>query len=206
MNITKLTESYISEHPSVRDSITSRIVNYSALSRDICLYHKIKKFDAVLVACRRYSQKTKGDALLEKRIESLVKDAKLRIRNKIAVIIIEKPRDMDTIYQLQKHIKKKRGDFNLIEGEEVITIITNIEFLEAIKKNFTHRIIKITQDVVLISLVFNKLIETTSGVVSHVYSLLAENSINILEEMSCWTDILIVIDEKDLAKTMRVLA
>jgi aspartokinase len=126
------------------------------------------------------------------------------VRNKIAVAIIEKPRDMESVFQIQKAVKKK-GDFNLIEGEEVITLVTNSEYLASVKDTLKHRVIKINENLVQITLLFDARIETTSGVVSYVYSLLADNGINILEEMSCWTDLMIIIDEKDLPRAMRVL-
>ena len=55
-------------------------------------------------------------------------------------------------------------------------------------------------------MIFDEKIETTAGVVSYIYSLLSEKGINIYEEMSCWTDLMIVIDENDLGKTMNILS
>ena len=56
-----------------------------------------------------------------------------------------------------------------------------------------------------ITLIFDERIETTPGVVSFVYSLLASNAVNIREEMSCWTDLLLLLDERDAARAMEVL-
>ena len=142
----------------------------------------------------------------EKEIIDLIRTAKIRTRNKIIVAIIEKPRDMESVYALQKKIKRQKGDFNFIEGEEAITLITNSQYLDDINVAFKLRIIKITKNLVQVAMVFPQKIETTSGVVSYVYSLLADNGINILEEMSCWTDLMIVIEEKDLAKAVSVLS
>jgi aspartokinase len=55
-------------------------------------------------------------------------------------------------------------------------------------------------------MVFDERIETTPGVVSFIYGLLSDNGINVQEEMSCWTDLMIIIDEKNAAKAMRVLS
>ena len=49
-------------------------------------------------------------------------------------------------------------------------------------------------------------IETTSGVVNYIYGLLADKGVNVLEEMSCWTDLMIILEEKDLSKAMAVLS
>ena len=206
MNITKLTERYISEHPSIKDCLKKDLVNYSALSREICDKLNIKKFDAVLIACRRYFWKVRQEKLHEEEILALLKNCKIRIRNKIIVAIIEKPRDFEIFSGLQKKIKKEKGDFNLMEGEEVVTVVTNSQYLKNIKDLFKAKIIKSTENLVQITLIFDEKIETISGVVSYIYSLLAENGINILEEMSCWTDLMIVIDEKDMASAVKVLS
>jgi len=206
MNITKLTEKYISDNPSIKDCVIKGIINYSALTREICDYHIIDKFDAVLIACRRYYWKIKKQDKHEKKIMDLVKNVKLRIRNKIIVAIIEKPRDMEKIYLFQKKVKKKKGDFNLIEGEDTITIITNKNYLDEIKELFKLKLIKINENLVQITMIFDEKIETTAGVVAYVYTLLAEKGINIYEEISCWTDLMVIIDEKDLVKAMDVLS
>ena len=119
---------------------------------------------------------------------------------------MDKPRDMEKIYMFQKKIKKDKGDFNLIEGENSITLVTNSKYSKEIKEEFKHWIIKNSENLVQIAIIFDPQIETTPGIVNYVYGLLAENGINILEEMSCWTDLMIIIDEKDLAKTMKVLS
>ncbi|MBN2367686.1 ACT domain-containing protein [Candidatus Woesearchaeota archaeon] len=206
MSITKQVESFISGRPSIKDSLQLGLVNYSALSRQICDELKIEKFDAVLIACRRYYWKSQKNSIHEKAILELVKNAKLRVRNKIIVAIIEKLRDMDPIYHLQKKIRKDKGDFNLIEGEDTITLVTNSAYSEEIKKSFRSRIVMLNEKLVQITFLFDPKIEKVSGVVTYVYSLLAEQGINIHEEMSCWTDLMIVIEEKDVAKAMKVLS
>lgn len=55
-------------------------------------------------------------------------------------------------------------------------------------------------------MIFDESLETVSGVVASVYRLFAMNDINIREEMSCWTDIMIIIDEQDIGKAMQVLS
>ena len=71
VNVTKLTEDYISEHPYVKDCLKKGLINYSSLTRQICsdLDLNVKKnFDAVLIACRRYFRKIKSEATTEKKI------------------------------------------------------------------------------------------------------------------------------------------
>lgn len=206
MNISEQTNRYIAERPSVKECMRRGLVNYSALAREICDHLGSSQFDAVLVACRRYLQRIRNQASSEKRIIDLVRRARVRLRNKIAVAIIEKPRDYERLYRLQRDIKLARGDFNLVEGEDSLTLITNTEYLGVIREAFKGRIRKITEDQVQITMLFDEKIETTAGVVAFIYSLLAEHGINVREEMSCWTEVMLVLDELDAARAMRVLS
>ncbi|NDC39930.1 MAG: hypothetical protein EBZ48_18185 [Proteobacteria bacterium] len=206
MNIAEITNRYISEHPSIKDCLRRGLINYSALAREICQYSGSTKFDAVLVACRRYLRRLRSQVAHERRITELLRRARVRLRNKIAVVIIEKPRDYERLYRLQRDVKLARGDFNLIEGEDSLTVITNTDFLPVIREAFKNRIRKVTEEQVQITMLFEEKIETTSGVVAFIYSLLAEHGINVREEMSCWTDVMLVLDEHDAARAMRVLS
>ena len=50
-----------------------------------------------------------------------------------------------------------------------------------------------------------KEIEQTAGIMGYLCSLLGENGVNIVEEMSCWTDTIFLVQEKDLGKVMELL-
>jgi aspartokinase len=206
MNITRLAQHYIREHPSVADCLDRGLVNYSALAREICQQLNVSAFDAVLIACRRYRARHKVPTAHEKNITVLMKSAKVHVRNRIAVVIVEREKMLEKAFGIQKLVRKERGDFNLIEGEEVFVIITNVEYVPVIKETFGQKVLKVSRDLVQIAMIFNEKIETTSGVVAHIYRLFSENDINIREEMSCWTDVMVVIDEKDLPKAMQVLS
>ena len=206
MSITKLSRQYISDHPSIKDCLRLGLINYSALARTICSTLQIEQFDAVVVAARRYYEQIQTQVTHERKIISLIKNAKLRAHNKIAVVVIEKLRDLERLYALQKKIKKERGDFNFIEGAEALVLVTSSDYLEELRTTFKGRIIKTSENLAQITMLFDQKIETTSGVVAYVYGLLASNGINVLEEMSCWTDIMLVVAERDAAKAMRVLS
>lgn len=206
MSATRAAQRYIAEHPSVKDCLRRGLINYSALSREICARYNLSKFDAVLVACRRQFERVQEQVSQEKKILALVQKAKIRLKNKIAVAIVEKPRDFERLYALQKEIKADRGDFNLIEGEEVVTLICSSDYLAEIKEALRARLLRVMTNLAQISMIFSEKIETTPGVVSFIYGLLADNGINVREEMSCWTDLMIIIDEEDAARAMRVLS
>lgn len=208
MNITKLTENYIQEHPSIKDCLRKGMINYSALTRKIAeeLNLDLKKnFDAVLIACRRYYRKVKKEKILEDKIIEILKKSKLALKNKIIVAVIEKDIYFNHLLELQKTIKNKAEVFHVIEGSNTMTLITAEEFKDNIKKLFRNKIIKITENLAEVTLKSTEDLEQTPGVIAYLTTLLAENGINIIETMSTWTDTLFVISEKDIAKVMDVL-
>ena len=206
MSVTRLVQQFIAQRPSVKDCLRLGLVNYSALAREICKASGSKQFEAALVACRRYASRVKDQQTHEKRILSLVAKAKVRLTNRVSVVIVDKPRDYERLYELQKSVKKQRGEFSLIEGGDSIIIVSSDEFADEIQETFRSKIRKQANGLVQILMSFDERIETTPGVVAFVFGLLAENSINVLEEMSCWTDLMMIIDEQDAAKAMKVLS
>jgi len=207
MNITKLTEKYIESKPSIKDCLKKDMVNFSKLARTIIKENKLKNndFDAVLIACRRYKRKLKKEFQHEEQILDLLKKTKISLKTKIAVIVLEKTIFFNNLIEIGKKIKKTNEEFHMFEGPSSITVITSQEFLPEIKKTFKNSIIKINKDLVAVILKSPENIENLPGVVAFTYSLLADNSVNLVESMSCWTDTIFVVNEKQIAKVMEVL-
>ena len=208
VNITKLTESYIAEHPFVKDCLKKGLINYSSLTRQICsdLNLDIKKnFDAVLIACRRFYRKIKTEATTEKKILDILKSSKIEVKNKINAIVLEKDIIFSNLLDIEKEAKKFMETFHIIEGTTTITIITSNDFAKKVKQVFRNKIVKENQNLAEFILKSPKQIETTAGVVSYIYSLLGENNINVSETISCWTDTIFLVEEKDLSRVMEFL-
>ena len=207
-NITKLTEDYIIEHPSIKDCLVSGLINYSSLSRKIALELKLdlkNDFDAILIACRRFKRKLKKDETFEKNILKILKDSKIEIKNKIIAVVVEKDIFFGNLIDLEKEIKKKNEIFRIIEGASGITIITSEDFLNRIQKIFKNQIILENKNLAEITIKSPKEIETTPGTYAYLCSLFGEHNINIVETLSCWTDTIFLIKEEDVGKAMNLL-
>ena len=208
INVTKLTEQYIAEHPFVKDCLKKGLINYSSLTRQICQDSDLdlkKNFDAVLIACRRFYNKIKSEASAEKQILSILKNSKIEVKNKITALVLEKNIFFSNLIEIEKEAKKLNETFHIIEGASAITIIASEDFAAKTKKVFKNKILKENKNLVEVILKSSKLIETTAGVISYLYSLLGENKINIYETLSCWTDTVFLVEEKDLSKVMELL-
>lgn len=203
-----MAESYILEHPSIKDCLKNGLVNYSSLSRHIAAELNLsekKNFDAILIACRRLKRKLKKENVFEKKIIKILKESRIEVKNKIIAVVLEKDIYFDNLAALARDVKKKKEVFGVIEGASGITIITTEDFLEVVRKYFKSKIILENRSLAQITIKSPKEIETTPGAYAYICSLLADNSINIVETLSCWTDSILLVKEEDVGKAINLL-
>lgn len=208
MKVSKITEEYIATHPSVKDCLKKRLINYSSLARQVCndigLDEK-KNFDAVLISCRRFYNKIRTEATTERKILDILRESKLEIRNKISSVVLEKDIVFSYLIDMEKMAKKMLETFHIIEGTTAITVIASAEFSRKVNQTFKNKVIKENTSLVEVTLKSPKQIITTAGVVAYLFSLLGENGINVLDTLSSWTDTIFLIEEKDLSRVMELL-
>ena len=207
-NTAKLTEEYIQTHPSIKDCLKKGLINYSSLARQIADELGIEKkssFDAILVASRRYSKKLGISSDKGKQIRNLLKNGKLEIKNKITVFAISLKAPLSEIAKISKKIAEADGAFHVIQGSKAITLITNNEFAYLLKDSFKNSILDIKENLVEVSLVTSPEIQNISGVNAYIYSLFADNDINMVDTMDAWADNIFIVAEKDLQKTIEIL-
>ena len=206
MNSTRLAEMYIEGHPSIKDCVKKRLINYSKLSREIIKSSNSgrENFDAVLIACRRYYRKISSTAAVEDEIIRLLANSKLEVKNKVSVVVIENSIYSDDLINIEKKAKKAREIFYAIEGTDAITVVIAMDFIPEMKAVFKSSIIKVWEDVALVTIrsAAGKQ-DTTPGFLSFITSKLSQQGINILEIMSCWSETLLVVSEADIARVLQ---
>lgn len=206
--VTEQTQAYLLQHPSIKDGLKQGIINYSKLARKIAKELNIESqvsMDAILIACRRYTQKIKGQEQREQQIMNILHGSELEIKTKIIVAIIDKKTYAYHVQTIEKKIRQKADMFYLIEGTKVFTIITSEKYQKEIQDVFTTNIIKLSTKLAMIIIKSPQDMEQTSGVITYLSSLLSDHDINIIETISCWTDTIFVIDEKYIAAALTYL-
>lgn len=204
--ITRQVHSYVSKRPSLRDCLAQGLVNYSAVAREICTELRLQKFDAVVAALRRLSSRMRKDGDKNDRaVLKVLRKAKVHIQGNMVVLVFSPPREVDSVMALQKKIRKARGDFTILDGEDALVVITNEVHRKETIDEIGTKVLKSSLDVAQIILLCDERIETTPGVTAFVYGRLAEHGVNILEERSCWTDLMFVVHQKDLGRTLELL-
>lgn len=207
MNAAKAAKDFIEKRPVIKECLAKGLLNYSELARKIIEQNALKKsdFDAVLVAVRRLAEKAKPSRDSEKAIMQLLAKSKLEIKTRVCSVVLDQSIPFSFLTKLIGEINEKNEPCHLIQGNRAFTLITSEEFLPVIEKSFAGKIISKIKSLVQIVFVTAPAIESTPGVIAYLYGLFAEHGINIVETMSSWTETLIVVEEKDLAKAMEIL-
>jgi hypothetical protein len=198
-SVAERTRAYIDAHPSIKDCISKDLINYSSLARQIMKDRGIKNEEAVMIACRRYAVKlAKRDH--ERDILRILAGSRLEVKTKICIVTAKN--DWTVLQRLgtvfQKLINEK-AIMQVIQGAQAITIIAD-EKLKSEVVNAVGResVLKVRQDLVEITVKSPERIVETSGVFAFLASNLAENNVNVVETVSCYTDTIFIVNEADM--------
>lgn len=176
------------KRPFIINALTQNIVNYSALGRMIQKEIGVKNLEAVKAAIRRERKSImKQRGFQEKKVLKLLKNTKVNLQDKIAVVISEK--EIDIPYIVTADITKHHVyvvDQTKLEIEEEGDVTIN-------------------KDLVALILTSPESLEDVPGVIAFISQLLASQNINIKEFISCYTDTIIVLDHQDALNAFSLL-
>jgi hypothetical protein len=206
-SIAEKTRVYIDSHPSIKDCISKDLINYSSLARQIMKDLEIKNEEAVMIACRRYAQRlSKKDH--EKDILKIIGNSRIEVKTKICSVTAKN--DWTVLHKLELVFVKlinEKAIMQVIQGTQAITIIAD----EKLKNDIINtvgkeNILRVRPDLVEISVKSPEKISDTSGVFSFLADNLAENNVNVAETVSCYTDTIFIVDEKDMIPAYSILS
>ncbi|NOZ80345.1 MAG: hypothetical protein GXP63_01615 [DPANN group archaeon] len=209
MSTAEETEHYIEQHKSIKDALLAGVINYSALARKIAEdlgKHKKTSKEAILVAAIRYGQKIKGQKRREHAITALLSASHLEIKNKVAVLTLEKSVFQDHLTALQKKVKRQEDVFFSIDGTKSITLILSGAYVGEARKLFKGRILSIKTATTVVIIKSEESIEDIPGVLGYIASRFADHDVNIIECMSCWTDTILIVKDEDVPKVMEFMS
>ena len=205
--IARQVRDYIGGHPSISDALKMDIVNYSALARRICKELGIRREEAVLAACRRYPvEKLRGYS--EDSIRRMLEKSRVQTRTKVATITVVQGVDVlqrlgDVVEELLDENKVCR----LLQVSQGTVIIVDDDSVSRVTKKLRpEHIISVARGLVEIAVTSPETIEKTPGLLAFLSGALASRGINIVEEMSCYTDTIFILDRKDMTRAVEVLA
>jgi len=188
MTIAQSVRNHLRNKPYLLEALEKGIVNLSELSRQIQKELKTSNTPAVKAALRRYAMDLqKHKQKREERVLQVLKRSGITVFDKKAVIITSKELETSSgmkVDLLGKHV------YLLDKGELPERVSTLVKH-----DNCTMIVVHSPEE-----------LEATPGVVAFLTTLLAEQDVNMIEFISCWTETIIVVEKKDSLKTYEVLS
>ena len=188
MTIAQDVRNYLRNKPYLLEALEKGIVNLSELSRQIQKDLKTNDTSAIKAALRRYSEELqKHKQKREEKVLQLLKRSSIAVYDRKAVMITS------------KEITTKRGMEVDLLGKFVY-LLDRSDLPERISTLVKH------DNCTMVVVHSPEELEATPGVVAFLATILAEQNVNIVEFISCWTETIMVVDKKDSLKTYETLS
>jgi aspartokinase len=188
MTIAQNVRNHLQNKPYLLEALEKGIVNLSELSRQIQEELKIGNTSAVKAALRRFSEELQRHK--QKREEKVLQVLK---RSGIAVY------DRKSVMITTKEINTKTGmKVDLLN--KFVYLLDKGGLPERVNALVKH------DNCTMIVMHSPEELEATPGVVAFLTTLLAEQNVNMIEFISCWTETIIVVEKKDSLKAYEVLS
>ena len=187
-SVAQLVREAIQMRPSLLDALSMKIVNYSALARMLQDEIGEGSIEAVKAAIIRVAEDISSErGLQEERVQSILKESKVRLQDKIAVLISPAKLNVPSLVTAY-----------LTDGYVYVVDQTGLE-------GELPKSIQVTSNLVALILLSPPSVETTPGFVAFVTQLLSSRNINIIEFISCSTNTVIILDSKDALRAFSLL-
>ena len=206
----QMTRDYIESRPALRNVMLQGLVNYSALARTMMDEMGGGNEDAIVVALRRYVMEAGGEgkaALPDEAIMKILAESSLTMKTRVARITVRN--DWVIMSRLEPIIRRllaSRVLLQIILGTEGITIITEHEAYKEITNVLAGEpVLRTRNGLAEVAVRCPMKIEETPGIVAHLASLLAYHGVNVVEMVSCYTDVIFIVEEADTMRTYALL-
>jgi aspartokinase len=188
MTISRNVRIYFCNNLYLLEALEKDIVNLSELSRQIQNELKTDNISAVKAALRRFSvELQKHKQKREEKVLALLKRSNIAVYDRKSVMITSK--------EIQSENSMKVD----LPGKYVY-LVDKADLPERINTLVKH------ENCTMIVVHSPEELEATPGVVAFLTTLLAEQNVNMIEFISCWTETIIVVEKKDSLKTYEVLS
>jgi hypothetical protein len=188
MTVAQSVRNHLRNKPYLLEALEKGIVNLSELSRQIQTELKTNDTAAIKAALRRYSEELqKHKQKREEKVLQLLKRSTIAVYDRKSVMITSKELSTETGMKVDL-----LGKF--------VYLIDRSELPERVNSLVKH------DNCTMIVVHSPEELEATPGVVAFLATLLAEQNVNIVEFISCWTETIMVVDKKDSLKTYEVLS
>ncbi|MBR9692826.1 ACT domain-containing protein [Candidatus Woesearchaeota archaeon] len=206
MSIQKDVEAFIREQPAILEALEQDLLNYSALVRKVIKETSLKQkdFDAILVAIRRFRDKTQKNPKQKRDIRQLLRESTIEVRNRRAVVILDKDAPLRLLNHIIERVEREQEHISIANTAHAVTVITHERFLPLFVKLDPY-IRKRTEDLAGITIHSPENLEEVPGVIAYLTNLLAGKGVNVVELTSCYTDTIIIVARDNFQAALDIL-
>lgn len=210
ISVTDALSEIIKSYPLIEEGLTRGIVNYSAFAREIRpqiekkLYKSVKE-GAIVMALKRISQRLSKN---KSKVAVTPNLTDLTVRSNLSELTFQNSETLpEKTRQLFNQIATKRDIVcTLSEGIRETTFIISSEIVNIVKEAFIGEVlIAQINNLSSISIKLPKEVVYIPGVYYQILKMLAWEDINIIEVLSTYTELTIIIENKDVDKAFSSL-
>jgi aspartokinase len=188
MTIAQNVRNYLRNKPYLLEALEKGIVNLSELSRQIQEELKTSNTSAIKAALRRFAEDAqRHKQKREEKVLQVLKRSGMAVYDRKSVLITNKETDV-----------KNAMKVDLLN--KYVYLLDRSDLPERISALVKH------EDCTMIVVHSPEELEVTPGVVAFLATLLAEQNVNIIEFISCWTETIMVVEKKDSLKAYEILS
>jgi aspartokinase len=178
----------IQTRPSILDALSMKIVNYSALARILQEELGEGSLEAVKAAIIRVADEISTDrGLREEAVQGILKESKVRLQDKIGVVISTVRLDIPHI--VTAHLT-----------DQYVYIVDQTIIKEPLPDH-----VQFQKNLVALILLSPEMVEETPGFVAFITQQLASRNINIVEFISCSTNTIIILEARQALDAFSLL-
>ncbi len=208
-NINKLVWDYIDQRIEIKKTLVNGLLNSSALARQVAESCGLENnIDAIISAIRRYSSNVESSFNQHEKVYSFVKNSKVSTKTGLASLLIRRNDHTESrIGSLYSKVELGRNTtLRIFEVSNYIKIIVDSELLSKVKDVFDVKsVVAVETRLGELTINYEDDITKTPGVFAALSNELAMNDISIIDSMICHQEHLIIVNEKDLERSFRVL-
>ena len=120
-------------------------------------------------------------------------------------VILKAPQSLIQVAELQKNLLAEGDELTVVHGLKNVTLILGQEHKATVKKLFPRSAPEYLSDLVKIQLLVSERSIRMPGFSAFVYAQLGAHGVNLLQELTCSGEFLLLVEEKDLQQALHVL-
>lgn len=212
--VSHIVKKIVKENPLLEEFLSRKLINYASLAEELhpkieLELNKTVKHTAILMALRRLSEELENKN--KKTIKKVFLEDDIIIKENLIELIIEKEKilkNKESERNYKKLLEKLDSKIQIVNSTYEIILILNKKLYEKTKKILEEYNFKIKKEHENLSSITIRISEEATNTIGFFYIItkeLAFNNINLYEILSTYTELTLLLKEKDIIKAFEVL-